>query len=1080
MRSFATNVYVVRVEAVTRSRFHTNLISSSLRCREWFSRQWFQDMCYTVLEPACWIRLVKNMSNHEQAMPVVQDDILIYQQDGQAYRLSVGSPAWYAWLRTATTFAFRSEVGNFTARKEQAGHKRGGWYWRAYRKRGGTLHRVYVGTSEESTLDRLRTVAALLAAQHTLTVEEQEQGVQERHPADQEQTHRPPTADSWHLAKGGVVPESVKRPASTLPLPLTRLLGREREVAAAITLLSRPDVRLLTFTGTGGVGKTHLALQVAAEAQADFADGASFVSLAPIHNVDLVLPTVIQALGLQSSTDRSPLDQLQGALRERHLLLVLDNFEQVIVAAPLLVELLTACPHLKLLVTSREVLRVRGERAFPVRPLALPDPRRLPDHETISRYGAVGLFVERAREAVPSFRLTPTTAPVVAEICVRVDGLPLAIELAAARLKLLPLQELLERLEHRLTVLGGGPRDLPARQHTLRDTLAWSYDLLSEEEQRLFRLLSVFVGGCTLEAAEAVSGTLGGLTLPVLDGVLSLLDKHLLQQANQGSDEQDDRRLLMLETIREYGLECLTLRGELEQARQAQAEFYLRLAEEAEPNLFGSKQEWWFERLERDHDNLRAVLGWSAEPGAERARLEMALPLGGALELFWLMGGYLSEGRNFLEHVLARSKDSMTSARAKALRSAGWLAYFQGHYEQAAMLIQESVQLYRTLGDLGNVVPSLYMLGHVTMRMGNVSQARSLLEESLTLVRQVGNTQHLAYALYFLAEVTLEQDEHTWARSLLEESLALFRGRGDKLGLAWALQLLARSLVAQGDSMRASTLAGESIALSREMQNKIALAFGLDLLGQVALSQGDASTARSLLEEALTLLKEMGGQRNIAYVLSHLADVAVAQGDEAAARSLDQESLTLFRQLDDKRGVAFCLHRWAGMAARRGEALTAARLWGVAEALGEASGPRSPLLLHIAPPDDEHLVRVVRAQLGEQAFSSAWAEGQLMPVEQALALQGPLITSHGSSEKHATQAGTAKHTRAGPLSADELSGRELEVLRLVAQGLTDAQIADLLVISPRTVNAHLRSIYSKLNITSRHAATRYAIAHQLA
>src|SRR6266487_4210163 len=459
-----------------------------------------------------------SMSNPDQAMPVVQENTLLYQKHGQTCRLTVGTPAWYAWLSTATTFAFRSEVGTFTARREQAGHKRGGWYWRAYRKREGLLHRVYLGTSEELTLERLRTVAARLSAQHTITGDEQEPL---RSTANLQHSRRSPTDAMRHLAEGGAASEVVKRPVSPLPLSLTSLIGREREIAAACTLLLRPEVRFLTLTGTGGVGKTRLAIAIATEMQEEFPDGVCFVSLAPIQDTDLVLPTVVQALGLQGSI-QPPLEVLQAALFEQHLMLVLDNFEQVVTAAPSLVDLLAACPHLKLLVTSREVLHVRGEREFVVQPLALPDPQHLPDEETLAHYGAVALFLERAREVQPALQLTAVTAPLITEICRRLDGLPLAIELAAARLKFLQLQELLERLEHRLAVLTGGPRDLPARQHTLRDTIAWSNDLLSVDAQQLFRRLAVFVGGFTLEAVETVNGALGGERAQVLDGVTSL------------------------------------------------------------------------------------------------------------------------------------------------------------------------------------------------------------------------------------------------------------------------------------------------------------------------------------------------------------------------------------------------------------------------------------------------------------------------------------------------------------------------------------------------------------------------------
>lgn len=851
---------------------------------------------------------------------------------------------------------------------------------------------------------------------------------------------------------------------NNLPVQLTPLIGREQEVAMVRTLLQQPEVRLVTLTGPGGIGKTRLGQYVATEMHDDFADGVCFVPLAPISDPALVVFTIAQTLGLKEVGDRSLLDILKVSLQDKRLLLLLDNFEQVTMAAPGLSELLAACPHLKILVTSRAVLHIRGEHEFEVPPLSLPDLAHLPESKAISQYAAVDLFMQRATAVKHDFQMTISNARSIAEICVYLDGLPLAIELAAARIKLLSPQTLLTRLTHRLQVLTNGAQDAPVRQQTLRNTIKWSYDLLDAQEQRLFRRLSVFVGGCTLLAVEAVSTALRDGALPILDMVSSLIDKSLLQTTEQ---EGGEPRLRFLETIREYGLEMLTANGEEEVTRWAHAAYYLALAEEEEPKLEGPHQAMSLELLDRENENLRAAMRWALEHGDEE--VEIALRLGGALWRFWLARGHLSEGQNFLKLVLAGNEKAEAPTQAKALNAAGTLAWFLGDYNRAEVLFEENLALCRKLRDRKGIAYSLGGLGRAAMGKRNYAAARSLTEESLVILREIGDKWGSAYALEILARVAYSQGKGTETYRLLEESVALLRELDAKGDVVWPLLYLARVSINRGDHARALSLLEEVIVHCKEIGNRWGIAYALGLQGQSALHQGNVDKAKSLLNESLRLNREIGDRRSIARSLLLMASIAVLQDDHATARGLYEESLVIAKELGHKRFVASCLEGLANVTFAEGEPARAARLWGAAEALREAIGAPDPLV------DHARMVAAARTQLGEKSFAAMWAEGRLMTPEQALTAQG----RETIPETDVAGQPPVPPMRQTLTYLDGLTAREVEVLRLVAQGLTNDKVAERLFISPRTVSTHLSSIYAKIGVSSRSAATRYAIEHHL-
>lgn len=804
---------------------------------------------------------------------------------------------------------------------------------------------------------------------------------------------------------------------NNLPMQPTPLIGRSGDLAAARNWLQHQHLRLLTFTGPGGTGKTRLGLQVAADLLDDFPDGVFFISLASITNPDLVAGAIAQTLGVREAAGQPLAERLKDYLRQKQVLLLLDNFEQVLSSAPLVADLLATCPQLTVLVTSRAPLHLRGEHEFPVPPLALPDARRQFTAETLSQFAAVALFIERALAVKPDFAVTNDNAPAVAEICSRLDGLPLAIELAAARSKVLPPQAMLWRLGRRLSILTGGARDLPPRQQTLRAVLDWSYDLLNDREQTLFPRLAVFAGGFTLGAAEAVCPATDELKIDLLDGMESLVDKSLVRQDEQADG---DVRFVMLETVREYAFERLAQSQEAEALERQHAAYYLRLAAEGSRHLQGPKQGTWIERLEREHDNMRAALRWFIT----RGEAEQGLRLGAALRSLWAQGGYLSEGRAWLAKLLAMPAAlAPATARAWAMLAAADLARLQGEDAEARVHIETSLAILRGLGNRQGVGVALFTLGMVALDQDDEATARSSLEESLAIGQELDLRAGMAEVLgRGLGTLALRQRNYDEARTLYEKALAIFRELKDTRMSAMMLTYLGGAALDEGDYQRAELLCQESLKLTRMVGAKPALSSVLFHLGRIALVRCDYAAARALFEECLALEREMGRRQALARSLNCLGDVARFQGNYAEAKTCYDECLALFRAMGAKPSIAVLLHSLGHVALHQGDSRRAqmlfveglslerefehqqhigeflaglatvaavdgapdraARLFGAAEASLSASGDRLDL---VDFGEDDRNLASLRAQVDTEVFAAAWAEGQAMTLEQSIA-----------------------------------------------------------------------------------------------
>ena len=814
--------------------------------------------------------------------------------------------------------------------------------------------------------------------------------------------------------------EPADRPIAPLrlyrvPAPLTTLVGREWEVNAGCDLFHRAGARLVTLSGPPGTGKTRLCLAIAAQLQNELAHGACFVPLAAINDPALVINAIAQALGVVETTNRSLLAETQVFLSDKHVLLVLDNFEQVIEAAPIVSQLLEAAPQVTAIVSSRETLRLYGEHEFPVPPLTVPSLEdRLPAGE-LKMYSAIELFVQRAQATQPRFGLTDDTALTLARICARLDGLPLAIEMAAARIKWIAPRMLLEQLNQHLSSLASSTRNRTPRQQTLRGAIDWSYDLLDDDERRVFEWCGVFVGGFSLEAMRALCEDVrAGLLLQ------ALVEKNLLICA---VDAEGAARYSMLEMIHEYACEKLIAHDRFDQARRAHAAYYLAVAEQAQRNIAGPKEKQALDRLELERHNLRAALSWASDQPGDASLLRLC----GALGPYWVVRGHWTEGQHWTEQALKRTPATTPTSeqqqlRANVLHTAAQLVENQGHPEATHVLYEESLGLRRALNDRAGIAESLSGLGRIASNQGDFAQARTYFEASIELFRQIDNQASLANTLNNLGYVAHVQQGEAEARKLCEESLALRRALGDQRGIATTLNSLGVLAVTRGDYTVARRFYEESLALRRELGDRRGIGSTLNNLGIVASELGDYASAREFFEAGLAMDRELGDRRGAAITLINLGNVAYNLEDWEAARAGYAEGLTCFEELNDQRGAATALSSLGNAALAQGDTATAHQFYQRSltrrRALGDqrgaihslagmagwlyASGPieravqlasavtslSAALHLHLDRPEQRILDRAltaIRTLLDEATFEAAWTQGQDMSIEEAIA-----------------------------------------------------------------------------------------------
>jgi predicted ATPase/DNA-binding SARP family transcriptional activator/DNA-binding CsgD family transcriptional regulator len=813
-----------------------------------------------------------------------------------------------------------------------------------------------------------------------------------------------------------------------LPVSLTSFVGRERELLEVKRALAM--TRLLTLTDTGGSGKTRLVLEAAADLVGAYQDGVWLVDLAPLSEPGLLVQEVAGVLEVPDRPGEPLLDTLVDALRSRQMLLVLDNCEHLVDAVARLVEdLLLSCPELRLLATSRKALGVRGEVNLPVPPLPLPDPGRLMKVEDLEGYGSARLFVERALYRPSAFALTPENAGAVAEVCRQLEGIPLAIELAAARVGVLAVEQISERLSDSLGLLTGGGRTLTPRQRTMRGSLDWSHALLAEPERKLFGRLAVFAGGWSLEAAETVCAADGIERGDVHSLLGELVDKSLVMV---GPTANGATRYRMLEPIRQYAREKLEESGQADEAQGQHVAFFLDVAEQAEPELAGSQQSHWVKQLEREHDNLRAALSWVLK----RREAGQGLRFGAALWRFWLTEGYLSEGRKWLDAILAGGEQG--PERARALEGMGWLAQYQGDIERAKAAYREMLKLSRELDDRGNVATALNSLGTLAVSTGDNERAKRYLEENLSVLQQLEEEQNAAttikkyHASNLLGILALNEDgDPARATALWKESLELARETGDALRIGVCLCNLGYAAVLQGDNQRATALCEETLAFAREHED--------------------------------------AGEEVVPETLVNLGLAALGQGEYERAISSFDEALAMSRRVGRKASLVNALEGMASLAGARREAPLAARLWGAAEKAREVTGialPPGDRALH------EPRLSSARSLVGEREWEEALAKGRAMSLDEA----ADYAFSRDQVDPPSTP--VPRDPLAGE-PAPHLSGREREVVVLVAQGLTNRQISAHLGISERTAGNHVGRILGKLRLRSRAQIASWATEHEL-